>query len=104
MKTNELLPRLLQTLSPETLARMIIDLEQAQEDWAHYPEDAPSPADQTALIELIPQLHQTGQQQAKAEGRSFDHIFEQVKEQLDASDWASERDDQEVQNWLNDFD
>ena len=101
---NETFQILLENLSPHTLAQIIVDLEQAQEDWAHYPEDAPPQETQKALLKLLPVIHNMGQGQAKQGGIDFAQLLEQTKAEREDNGWTTTRDEQEIENWLSDFD
>jgi len=101
---NEFLQTLLNQLTPPTLARIVVDLEQAQEDWASFPETVPTQAEQQALVAALAIIREIGQTQARSEGLDFEEVIEQAKVEQDEADWQAERDRQEVDNWLSDFD
>jgi hypothetical protein len=101
---NEFLQTLLNQLTPPTLARIVVDLEQAQEDWVSFPETAPTQADQQALVTTLAVIREIGQMQARAEGLDFEEMIEQIRAEQDEADWQAERGRQEVDNWLSDFD
>lgn len=99
---NELFHTLLDQLQPETLARMVVDVEQADEEWQHYPENAPSENEQKELIEQLDLLKQIGARRARAEGVDFEQLLTRLR--AGHADWSAQRDRQESQNWLSDFD
>ena len=101
---DQFLQTLLNQLTPGTLARIVLDLEQAQEDWAGFPETAPLEADQQALLIALALIREIGQGQAREEGLDFEEMLEQVRAEQDEADWQADRDRQEVNNWLSDFD
>ena len=95
---------LLANFSLQTLAQIIVDLEQAQEEWAYYSDAAPAAEMQQALMALLPTIHARGQTLAAQEGQDFARMIEQVRAEREDNGWATTRDEQEVENWLSDFD
>lgn len=94
---------LLRHLHPETLARIVVDLENAQEDWAFYPEDAPPEAIQEMVDEALTLIISIGEGRAEAKNVEFRHLLEQLRDEQDEKDWAETRDQQEIKNWLDDY-
>jgi hypothetical protein len=97
---ESLLRRLLEVLSSTTLAAMLVDLQEAQEEWQHYPEETPALTIQEALLQIAALISEVGQSQTP----DFQQLVEQAQAQKAEQSWAEERDQQEVQNWLSDFD
>lgn len=97
---ERLLRLLLEVLSLETLAAMVADLQEAQEDWQHYPAEAPDETRREVLVHGAAIITEIGQAQAP----NFQKLVEQAQAQKAEGTWVSERDRQEVQNWLSDFD
>ena len=95
---------LCKSLSPRTLAQMIVDLEQAQEDWEYYPDEAPSGEMQQTLLGLLPVIQDQGQTLAGQEGLDFGQMVEQTRAARTDEDWVDKRGEQVVQNWMSDFD
>jgi hypothetical protein len=91
---------LLTTLRPATLAAMLADLQEAQAEWQHYPEEAPALTTQEALLQIAALISEIGQNQTP----NFQQLVEQAQVQKAEQSWAEERDQQEVENWLSDFD
>ena len=101
---DSLFSTFLDNLSPHALAHMVIDLEQAQEGWLHYPEEAPPETKRQALQSLSPIILEAGKKQAEQWDLNFEQLVEQLRTEREEADWASERDRQEIQNWTTDFD
>jgi hypothetical protein len=102
MKPEEI-ATLLQTLQPATLAHMVADLQELQQDWLHYPEDAPPDPDRQSLARTLAELVKQGTIRARAADTDFLQLVEQIKDERHAADWAQARDSQEQDNWLRDF-
>lgn len=97
------LQNLLTTLRARTLAQMVVDLEDAQEDWQYYPEDAPPAEVGQALDKILKLVRNIGAKQARAEGVDFDRLIEQILDARDRADWTQERNRQVRENWLKDL-
>ncbi len=95
--------KLLRHLQPETIARIIIDLEQAHEEWAYYPEEAPPESVRAMIEEALGVIITTGDVAARANDVEFRPLLERLRDEQDEKDWADERDEQEVRNWLDDY-
>jgi len=100
---TSLFETLITSLQPGTLARMVIDLEEALEDWQHYPQDAPPVSIRQEIAQLVERLIEAGTAKAKAFDLDFQTLLEQVRDQQRAEDWPLERDSQERENWLKDY-
>jgi hypothetical protein len=95
---------LLTLLRPETLAHLVADLEEAQEEWQFYPEDAPPAAVQTSLAQAVVAARQVGAEQVRADNLVFAEMVEQIEqEREEAEDWFRQRNRQVRQNWLSDL-
>lgn len=91
------------TLTPHTLAGIVVNLEDAEGDWEFYPEEAP-PADvRQALQEMLAHLITIGAQQAETQHQDFDQLLEQIRTRQDEDEWQEDRDRQVRQNWLSDL-
>ncbi len=100
---QKLFQTLLATLYPHTLAQMVVDLEEAQEDWRYYPENAPPEEVGKELLDALRLVRNTGVEQARAEGIDFDRLVEQILDARDRADWTQERNRQVRENWLKDL-
>lgn len=98
---DELFELILRTIRPETLARLAIDLEDAQEDWHYYPEEAPSTATRKNLEQALALIINLGVEQATSS--DFQQMLDQIRDQRPEEDWSRDRDQQERQNWLEDY-
>lgn len=94
---------LLTHLQPETIARIIVDLEHAHEEWEFYPEQAPPEPVRAMIDEAVGIIITAGDAGAKANDVEFRHLLEQLRDELDEKDWADKRDQQEIKNWLDDY-
>ena len=102
MISPELFEALLNTLEVDTLARLVVDLEEAQAEWQANPAAAPSQSVQEGLNQVLRNLLRLGNTLARTEGEDFQELVAQLRAR-EQEDWASERDRQERQNWYNDF-
>lgn len=102
MISPELFEALLNTLEVDTLARLVVDLEEAQAEWQADPAAAPSQSVQAGLAQVLANLLRLGNTLARNEGEDFQQLVEQLRAR-DREDWASERSRQERQNWYSDF-
>ena len=102
MISPELFEALLNTLEVDTLARLVVDLEEAQAEWQADPATAPSQPVQDGLTQVLRNLLRLGNTLARNEGGDFQQLVAQLRAR-DQEDWASDRDRQERQNWYNDF-
>ena len=100
---QHLFQTLLTTLQLETLAAMLLDLEDAATDWQHYPEDAPSETKQQALTGLQTVIDELARRRAAAESLDFDDLLARRRAEHDAG-WLDERNRQTRQNWFSDYD
>lgn len=96
---NQLLQTLLNTLSPNGLASVAVDLENSVEDWEFYPEDAPPENIRQELTQLLEQILKRGREHAP----NFDDLLEEARNAQDADDWISGRNQQVRQNWYSDL-
>jgi hypothetical protein len=103
MISPELFEALLNTLEVDTLARLVVDLEEAQAEWRDKPEAAPSKQVQEGLSQVLNNLLKLGNILAVNEGVEFRQLVEQIKDRQQAEDWGQERARQERQNWYSDF-
>ena len=94
---------LLSQLRPETIARLVIDLENAHEEWEFYPEQAPPEATRQFLDEAMAVIVSLGDKRAKEEDSEFRRLIERLREEQDQTNWAARRDRQEIDNWLDDY-
>ena len=94
---------LFDALQPATLAHMVADLQELQQDWLHYPEDAPPDPDRQLLARILAELLKQGTVRARAADTDFLQLVEQIKDERHAADWAQDRASQEQDNWLQDF-
>jgi hypothetical protein len=102
MISPELFEALLNTLEVDTLARLVVDLEEAQAEWQADPAAAPSQSVQEGLTQVLRNLLRLGNTLARNEGGDFQKLVAQLRAR-DQEDWASDRDRQERQNWYSDF-
>jgi hypothetical protein len=100
---DELFELILKTLRPETLARLAVDIEYAQEDWQYYPEEAPSKAMRKNLEQTLDLIIDLGTEQATAAALNFQQMLHQIRDKRQKEDWSRDRDQQERQNWLKDY-
>lgn len=92
---------LLNQLSPQTLARLVVELEEAREDWQFYPEQAPAKAVQNEVAQTVTLIMEIGTD--KIVEADFQQLIEQARERRQAEEWPLERDRQEQQNWFEDY-
>jgi len=100
---DQLFETLLDALSPNTLARLLVDLEEAQEDWQHYPEDAPPEAVRQQLAQTLALIAKIGSNRTGADATGFEQLVDQIKEERYSENWLQERNRQARQNWLQDY-
>ncbi|MEM7344616.1 MAG: hypothetical protein AAF485_10260 [Chloroflexota bacterium] len=93
--------RWLAYLQPKTLAYLVRDLMDRQEDWDFYPEDAPNETEKKVISQIIEKAKHIGTEACKAETFSFEQLLEQAE--VEHEGWQNERDQQEQQNWLKDY-
>lgn len=94
---------ILEALAPKTLAYVTRDLEELQDDWAYYPEDAPPETRQQELRRLLEAIKTVAAERAAAEGFDFAELLEQVSAEERQEEWTSQRNRQVQQNWLSDL-
>ena len=94
---------LLNTLQPNTLARLVIDIEDAQEDWEHYPEEAPSVAARKQINQVLGHITKLGVDWGETADFDFAEMIEQIRESQPADDWLLERDKRDQENWTKDL-
>lgn len=95
---------LLEILQPITLAHLVVDLEEAQDDWKYYPETAPGEEVRAALLAQLDNLRVVGTKRAHAEGLDFALLLEQVREQrAQQTDFQAQRNRQSRDNWFSDY-
>lgn len=100
---EELFDVILKALAPKTLAYLIRDLEETQEDWGYYPEDAPPETVQQNLQQMLGAIKVMATERAAAEGLDFAKLLEQASAEQRQEEWTSQRNTQVQQNWLNDL-
>lgn len=94
----------LDSLEPKTLACIVRDLEDTLADWGHYPETAPGDRLKDEVEQLIERIKQQGADLADGSESGFLQLVEQARAELRQDEnWASQRDRQERQNWLQDY-
>lgn len=103
MISPELFEALLTTLEVDTLARLVVDLEEAQVEWQDNPKAAPSKRVQEGLNQVLDNLLRLGDTLAAEEGIQFRQLVEQLKDRQQVEEWGQERAQQEQQNWYSDF-
>jgi hypothetical protein len=103
MMNPELFNLLLKALQPATLAYLVRDLEDYRVDWRYYPEQAPAPAQQQALLQILENLKTYAAELAQAEGLNFYDLLQAAIDEQHQGDWASQRDRQEQENWTQDL-
>ncbi len=101
---QHLFETLLNTLQPATLADILLDLEEAAADWQHYPETAPTAAEQRALAGLQTTIEQLAHQRAAAETLDFDELLAQLRAEREDPGWLDDRNRQTRDNWFSDYD
>jgi hypothetical protein len=101
---DTLFQALLKTLSPLTLARLVVDLETAGQDWATYPAEAPPEPLRAGLVALLAIIDQVGAERAQQEGLDFARLTAAARQASESIDWSAGRDQQERDNWFSDFD
>ena len=94
---------MLAALTPQTLAYLIRDLEEAEADWAYYPESAPPAAVRDAVSQTVALVKLTASAQAAAAGLDFDQLIEQATAEQQQDDWRWQRSQQIRQNWTDDL-
>jgi hypothetical protein len=100
---NTLFENLLTVLTPTTLAALVVDVEEAQADWARFPAEAPDPSGQAALAPLPAELTRLGEERAAAEGLDFAALLEQARDARTGDEWLAERNRRTQQNWFSDY-
>ena len=100
---QELFSLMLDCLERKTLAYIVRDLADRREDWRYYPEEAPDEALRGELTQLVEILMKRGIELTAANEPDFLHMVEQIKDEQPAEDWPGQRDQQERQNWLEDY-
>ena len=101
---QHLFQTLLTTLQLETLAAMLLDLEDAATDWQHYPADAPGEAEQQALTGLQTVIDELARRRAVAEALDFDDLLASLRAERNDPGWLDERNRQTRDNWFSDYD
>jgi hypothetical protein len=83
---------------------MVRDLEDTLADWPHQLETAPDDGLKTALQQLLESIVKRAITLTEGGESGFWQLVEQARaEQRQAEDWAVQRDRQERQNWLRDY-
>jgi hypothetical protein len=102
---TELLNSLFKLLQSQTLAHMLVDLEEAEEEWQHYPAQAPSEEIAKKLRQARLLIAEAGAARARAEGLDFQQTLEQARDRrdADAEDWLLTRNRQTRENWYKDY-
>ena len=100
---QKLFQTLLTILHPHTLAQIVVDLEEAREDWQLYPEEAPPEGVRKDLGKTLELVRKVGAEQAQAEGVDFEQLVEQILDARHTADWSQERNRQVRENWLKDL-
>jgi hypothetical protein len=100
---QQLFMRLINLLTPQTLAYLVRDLTDRQEDWQFYPEDATPEAIQQELKQILETIIALGTERASAEGLDFALFVQQASAAQQQEDWPWQRDRQEQQNWTEDL-
>lgn len=80
---------------------MVVELEEAQEDWQFYSAQAPAQAVQNEVEQTLALLMELGA--AKTTEPDFRRLIEQTRVAQQAEEWAMQRDRQEQENWLKDY-
>ena len=101
---SEYLTTLLAALQPATLAHMVADLQDLQQDWQQYPDEAPAEADRQALKVALDAILSQGTALSGSGWPGFRQLVEQIRDERQEEDWSRARDRQERDNWLDDFD
>ncbi len=100
---QELLSLLLDSLEPDTLAYLVRDLTECQEDWEFYPEEAPPEPLRQELAHLLAAATRLGVDLTDGDEAKFLQLVEQARSQQQTEDWTAQRERQERQNWLSDL-
>lgn len=88
---------LLNHLTPQTLARLVAEIEDMLADW-EVGLNLPAEATQAEIRGVLAQAHTAGESHA-----DFHALVESARDAIDAEGAFSERDAQERQNWLDDY-
>lgn len=93
---------LLNNLHLQTLARILIDLEETQEEWRH---NAAAPPDsfQQDIKNILKAITEVGTARAEAERLEFQQFLEDVREERRQADWLAERNRRDRENWFKDY-
>ncbi|MEW5957345.1 MAG: hypothetical protein AB1801_06455 [Chloroflexota bacterium] len=100
---QELLSLFLDCLEPKTLAYLVRDLTECQEDWLFYPDEAPPESLQQELAHLLAAVTRLGVDLLDGDEASFLQLIEQARAEQESEDWSRQRERQERQNWLSDM-
>lgn len=101
--SNELF-KTLNFLSVKTLAYLVRDLSDSQENWQYYPENAPAETVRQELMQTLEVIIAIATERAIADSLDFAQLLQQVVQEQQQEEWAWQRDHQEQQNWTNDLD
>lgn len=93
----------LSAMQPNTLAHIVIDIEDAQEDWEHYPEDAPPEDIQRKVDQVLGYVMKLGAEWGETADFDFSQMVEQIREEQPANDWLFQRNRQDQENWYEDY-
>jgi hypothetical protein len=103
LTSQNFLNTLLHTLKAKTLAYLVRDLEDYQEDWRYYPEEAPPPHIQQELRQILEQLKAAAPERATAEGLDFAKLLQNAIDEQGQEEWPDQRNQQVRKNWLSDL-
>lgn len=94
---------LLYALKPKTLAYLVRDWEDYQEDWRYYPEEAPPPHVQQELKQILEQIKTAAPELAAAAGLDFAELLQNAIDEQRQEEWPDQRNQQVRKNWLSDL-
>ncbi len=94
---------MLDYLRPKTLAYLARDLQDSQEYWQEYPDEAPVQVVKEELEHALEAIIKLGQELAIEDDLDFNKMIQHVRAEHQSGNWMWHRDRQEQQNWLQDF-
>ena len=100
---QKLFQTILNALGPESLASITVDLEDTQEDWQQYPEDAPDESIQMEISRILEQIVRQGTIVATSDGLDFQLLLEQLRNWRADEDWQESRNKEISENWYKDL-
>jgi hypothetical protein len=82
---------------------MVIDLEEAQVEWAHDPEPAPSEDDRLKVNQVLSLIMILGAERSATADFDFAHLIEDLRAEHLDENWLGERNRQVREHWYDDY-